>query len=306
MTRMVLVVVVGLTAFASIATAQEPSSLALAESAYRRGALRDARRRFEATLVEPGHERDELVRIHYVLGLLTYASGGSPDEHFAVALALDPTLATPSELAPADRARFEALRPAHALMLELELPSQVAPDEGFLVACVVAHAPRGLVDAVIVRAAGLETSGASDRITLEVPAGTFGDESLTVTATALDEHGGVLARTERAVRLETRVATAPEIVPAPNETLDATASETEAERWMDETDARGAVVDQATSTDGAPLDREDEDVPPGSGPDPLAIVLGVGGGVLLVGGVVTLVVVLTAEPTYVFGAPSLR
>ena len=93
--------------------AQDASALTRADAAYARGALLEASRAYEAALREPGHDREALVRIHLRLGVTSIArrQERAAQEHFRAALALDPTLSAPAELAPDARARFEALRP---------------------------------------------------------------------------------------------------------------------------------------------------------------------------------------------------
>lgn len=180
--------------------AADDASVLAAEAAYARGALREANRLFLAALREPGHERAELVRIHLHLGILAGAMGAerTARSHFAIALALDPALAAPPELAGRDRSRFEQERPAHGLSLAIEA---VSDESGRALVVRPTHAPPRLVARIEVRcgddvlhASPLSRADpAAVRVTLSSSGCTRG-----LSITALDVHGGALVRERRA------------------------------------------------------------------------------------------------------------
>ena len=186
------IVVLLLTSLVTPARADD-GALAAAEAAYTRGALREANRLFLASLRQPGHERDALVRIHLHLGILAGATGAerTARTHYAIALALDPTLSAPSELAGRDRSRFEQERPDHGLSVVLE---REGPSEATFVVRVW-HAPPRLVRRVVVRCGErvIETAsiGRGSEISA-VRASTGCDQHVAVQLE--DEHGGVLLR----------------------------------------------------------------------------------------------------------------
>ncbi len=183
----------------------EDATIASAEAAYARGALREANRLFVAAWHEPGHDRAELVRIHVHLGILAGAMGAErgSSAHFAIALALDPQLATPAELGGRDRARFERARRGAALALHLEAPTHAETGASFRVEVSVTAAPAGLVRRVELACSGTALpaeatlrAGQLDGATATVPAGACGTADVVIIATALDEFGGVLAHHE--------------------------------------------------------------------------------------------------------------
>jgi hypothetical protein len=181
--------------------AADDASIVAAEAAYGRGALREANRLFLAALREPGHERAELVRIHVHLGILAGATGAerTARNHFAIALAVDPSLAVPSELAGRDRSRFEQERPARALALSVE-PS--ADESGAALVIRASNAPVHLVARIEVRCGSQvlapsplsRTDPSNVRVSLGSAACAEG-----VSITALDGHGGILVRARRGV-----------------------------------------------------------------------------------------------------------
>ncbi len=185
----------------------DDGALAAAEAAYARGALREANRLFLASLRQPGHERDALVRIHVHLGILAGATGAerTARNHFAIALAIDPAVATPTELAGRDRSRFEQERPAHGLSVAVERDAEAgASASSFVVR--VWHAPPRLVRSIGVRCgeAQLPTTPlgrGSELSAVRVAASCPG----AVAVTLLDEHGGALLRYEHAVPTQAEV-----------------------------------------------------------------------------------------------------
>lgn len=178
----------------------DAAGIASAEAAYARGSLREANRLFLAALRQPGHERGALVRIHLHLGILAGAMGAerTARSHFAIALALDPALTAPAELAGRDRSRFEQERPARGLSLSVETVSV----EGTPALVVRAqNAPPRLVARIEARCGGeaLATSpagrGDPSAVRVSVASAACGGG---VDLLALDAHGGVLAREHRA------------------------------------------------------------------------------------------------------------
>jgi hypothetical protein len=186
----------------------DDGSLAAAEAAYTRGALREANHLFLASLRQPGHEREALVRIHLHLGILAGATGAerTARSHYAIALALDPTLRAPSELAGRDRTNFERERPDHGLSVAVERDD--ASEATFVVR--VWHAPPRLVRRIVVRC--------GERVIDTTPIGRGSDISAVRASTACDqrvgvqledEHGGVLLRHEQASPSEAPAEAAP-------------------------------------------------------------------------------------------------
>ncbi|MBN8612325.1 MAG: hypothetical protein J0L92_17145 [Deltaproteobacteria bacterium] len=199
------IVVLLLTSLVMPARADD-GALAAAEAAYSRGALREANRLFLASLRQAGHERDALVRIHLHLGILAGATGAerTARTHYAIALALDPTLSAPSELAGRDRSRFEQERPDHGL-------SVVVEREGTSELVVrVWHAPPRLVRRVVVRC--------GDRVIETAPIGRGSEISAVRASTGCDqhvavqledEHGSVLLRHAQASAIDVSTEAAP-------------------------------------------------------------------------------------------------
>ncbi|MFO0712229.1 MAG: hypothetical protein U0353_20430 [Sandaracinus sp.] len=173
----------------------DDASLRAADAAYTRGALREAERLYEAALAEPGNGRDDLVVIHVHLGILAAAHGAerTARTHFTIALALDPHLPAPSELAGRDRSRFEQERPREGLALEahVERAAEGVAAEGVEVVGHIEHAPAGLVHHLELRCQGASAAVA--------PVGRDGRARLHTarcegpTIVARESHGGVLA-----------------------------------------------------------------------------------------------------------------
>lgn len=180
-------------------------SIAHAEAAYARGALREANRLFLASLREPGHTREELVRIHLHLGIIAGASGAerTSQAHFAIALAIDPALPVPAELAGRDRSRFEQARPAHPLTLSVEATPGPATAGALSLMLRLAHAPPRGVDHVELACAGTSIPVEPVRRggTLQGGRASIGPDTcpgaeLALVATARNSFGGVLAHHE--------------------------------------------------------------------------------------------------------------
>ena len=84
-----------------------------AERAEREGRLIDTDQAYRSALDAGGLAASDAARAHLRLGVLARALGADPSEaarHFAIALAIDPTLDAPAELPPEERARFESQR----------------------------------------------------------------------------------------------------------------------------------------------------------------------------------------------------
>lgn len=174
--------------FAASAAAQDP--LARADRAYDAGRLAEAGVAYESALEGGALDPPELVRVHLRLGVLT-AMGGQPSQaerHFALALALDPTLDPPPELDEALAERFVALRETrdgHRLSVRLR-----ASDEGVLLE--VRDAAPGAVRQVLARGAGgyeQRFAWEGERLPIDPPAA-----ALPLEVVALDAHGNRLAR----------------------------------------------------------------------------------------------------------------
>ena len=95
--------------------------LELARAADGDGDIPRARALYERALAGGALEPDVLAQVHLRLGALCRAMGedAAGDAHFAVALAIDPERAPPPDLPPAGRERFEALRGAGRVSLEV-------------------------------------------------------------------------------------------------------------------------------------------------------------------------------------------
>ncbi|MCZ7680012.1 MAG: hypothetical protein M5U28_15105 [Sandaracinaceae bacterium] len=181
-----------------------PASAQLAEGerAEREGRILDADAAYRRALAAGGLAPSDTARAHLRLGVLARAVGGDAEEaqrHFAVALAVDPRLAAPDELPPAERARFEALRGSG-----LAIAARVEDGE---LRVEVSGPP--VARSVRVRVAGRdhELSLAGGRASMPAQAGS-------AEVTALDEHGNAL-RVER-LELALPSVALPE-VPAPEQ-----------------------------------------------------------------------------------------
>jgi len=204
--RGVIIVLVALATLVGTRVSRaDGASVASAEATYARGALRAANRLFLASLREPGHTREELVRIHLHLGIIAGASGAerTSSAHFAIALALEPTLPTPVELAGRDRARFEQARPARPLAVSIVAPAHTPPGHPITIDMELSNAPPHTVDhleltcggqSVPVEAIGRGTELRGGRAT--VSPDTCPGSNVTIVATARNAFGGVLAHHE--------------------------------------------------------------------------------------------------------------
>ena len=181
------------------------ASIASAEATYAQGSLRAANRLFLASLREPGHTREELIRIHLHLGIIAGASGAerTSSAHFAIALALDPTLATPVELAGRDRLRFEQARPARPLSVSFVAPAHAPPGQPITITVELSNAPPRAVDHVELTCGGQSVPVEPIRRGGELQGGratfqpdTCAGADLTLVATARNAFGGALGHHE--------------------------------------------------------------------------------------------------------------
>jgi hypothetical protein len=184
--------VLALACFLATPARADAPSLAAAEATYARGALREAQRAFQSLLREPSLDRATLARVHLHLGILAGASGAerTASGHFAIALALEPALETPPELAGRDRARFERARQADALAIV------AATADAGAVEARVTGAPPGLVESLTLTC-GDEVVATSAPPRPETLRATVPPEHCAVVhVTARDVHGHVLAHRE--------------------------------------------------------------------------------------------------------------
>lgn len=203
--RWILTVAMAAAAVAASTPARgEEAGLRAALAAYDQGELDQALAAFDAALRSGQNGPEDLVTIHLHLGVLRGA-GGDVDaarRSFEIALALNPSLPTPSEAGGQLRVLFEDLRAARAgrgLAVELR-PSQ---EGGARVEAAAVNAPPGLVAGLRLRAtSGPQGSGAWTRelnvpgpSVVMVPDEAFGGESiLALSVDALDGYGNRLAR----------------------------------------------------------------------------------------------------------------
>jgi len=189
-------------------------AVAPALAAYQRGELDQAAQLFRQALETPGNSPETLVVIHRHLGILASASGDHEAARaaFEVSLALDPEQEAPSELGGAQRAPFDAARTAREgrrLRVEVQLPP-AAVAAGAEVAVAATDAPEALVDAMRIRVRSgerpewfLRLDGAGPH-TVAIPSSAISvGAATTVTAEALDRHGGVVGTAQEALLLST-------------------------------------------------------------------------------------------------------
>lgn len=189
---------------ASSSARAEGSGLRAALSAYDHGELDQALAAFDAALRSGQNGPEDLVTIHVHLGVLRGAGGDveAARRSFEIALALNPSLPTPSEAGGQLRALFEDLRAARAGRgLSVEL--RPVPGGGARVEAAAVNAPPGLVAGLRLRATSgpqaqnawareLDVPGPS---IVMVPDEAFGGEPiLALGVDALDAHGNRLAR----------------------------------------------------------------------------------------------------------------
>jgi tetratricopeptide (TPR) repeat protein len=200
--------------------------------AYRAGQLDVALERFGEALRAPGNGPAELAQIHLHLGILRTSLGDLPAARraFEVALALDPDLEAPRELAPASRAAFEEVRAASAgerLVVEVRATGEASRSRQTPLSVAAARAPAGLVARIDIEA-GPEGGPVSwttsvsgpGPAAVELPPAAWADAaSLRLNAAARDEHGGLLASASTVLAAPARapVVTA-QIVPRPRRT----------------------------------------------------------------------------------------
>lgn len=184
------------------------ASVSHAEAAYARGALREANRLFLASLREAGHTRDELVRIHLHLGIIAGANGAerTSSAHFAIALAIEPGLPVPAELAGRDRSRFEQARPERPLAVGISAPAHVHEGAPIEVTLELAGAPPRAIDhleltcgAVSVPVEPIRHGGRLDGGRATIAADACPGPEVTLVTTARNAFGGTLAHHEARV-----------------------------------------------------------------------------------------------------------
>lgn len=259
---------------AQSAAAQE-RSLERAFTAYQAGELDVALERFEQALRAPGNEPHDLAAIHLHLGVLRGAVGDltATEQCFAFALAIEPDLEPPPELGGDLRERFTEIRDVRggqSVTLNLQTPAGLTTGTEAAIRLSAEHAPEGLIQALrlsLPDGGWSRTVEGTAPVEVSIPTEAWPPEGATrLVAEALDEHGGVVARTSIEVP-------AAAIDQATEETGDDTSPEVERERRR-------------------PWYRSPW--------------LWIGVGALVVGGAVTGVVLGTAEDRYVIGAPQVR
>lgn len=175
-------------------------------AAYEAGELDVALELFDAALRAPDNEPSELLIIHLHLGVLLGATGQdeAARRSFAAALALDPELEAPPELGGELRQWFIEQRASRveAMSVEAQAPPDLATGRTVTLQVEVHHAPEGLVESLRLRIGESDegwslTIGGQGPSPVAIPAEAWPAEgSATLVIEALDEHGGVLARTE--------------------------------------------------------------------------------------------------------------
>lgn len=201
MTRALL----GLSCLAALAPASAAAQTvddALAH--YRAGRLEASLAAFEQVRESAAPEPATLTTAYLYLGVIHATMGDEPlaRRDFAVALALDPTLAAPSELSPSLRRIFDDVR-ASTRPLDVAIEPPEAPVAGQPVALrvIARDVPAHAVAALRVRAEPTEgepwvTRAEGTEAEVTVPASAWsGGASLRLVAEALTAHGGVLATT---------------------------------------------------------------------------------------------------------------
>ena len=164
-------------------------SIDAAREAYERGALTEARARYEAVIAAGSAEPPALAEAHLRLGILRAASGDEAGARaeLASALAIDPELTTPEELPPDQAAWVDDARRTPRIELRCELGEsgvRVAAEGG----------PEGLLARVRVAGAAWSTTLEAGGGEVPVPSSEWQDGVLRLRVEALDAAGGVLGR----------------------------------------------------------------------------------------------------------------
>ncbi|MCC6873008.1 MAG: hypothetical protein IT378_01770 [Sandaracinaceae bacterium] len=211
-------IALGLLARTATANAQGPEAggVAEADAAYGAGELDRALSFYDRLLSTGGLPASTTAHVHLRIGILRASLEGAQAAraHFALALALDPSLTPPPELGPDAQAVFAALAGAQAgrpLRLRLEQDG-AARDAPFRLRIIVEGAPPGAIGSLRVEASPLGSTastgstpwvqrfdGAPDEV--EVAAAAWrGAGTLALSVHALDAHGNELAAAAQDVR----------------------------------------------------------------------------------------------------------
>jgi len=176
---------------------------------YREGRLEEAVDALDGVRRSAAAEPRTLITAHLYLGVLHATMGDEPlaRRDFAVALALDPELEAPSELSPALREVFDAVR-GETAPAEIAVEPEGEPTAGAPVSLAVAvrNVPAHAAAAIRVRAEPEDGEAWITRVEglegeVEVPASAWsGGARLRLVVEALSPHGGVLARSETPLR----------------------------------------------------------------------------------------------------------
>lgn len=216
--------------------------LAEALEPYRRGRVSEAIAALQA-LAESPVDRDTLAQAYLHLGLLRAAMGDEDTARrdFAIALAIDPTLAPPPELGPSLRPLFDSARSAvgEGARLRLDAPEEAPEGEPLTVGIETQEAPAGLVAAHRLRVVPgegeplvLRREGSS-RAELRVPAAALRAPGVQLEAEALTLHGAVIAQTSRALRVSIAPPSAAALaLPEPGEDRDTSSGNVLEEPWL--------------------------------------------------------------------------
>ena len=160
-------IALALLGLASTATAQSPEAggVAEADAAYGAGELDRALSFYDRLLSTGGLPASTTAHVHLRIGILRASLEGAQAarSHFALALALDPSLTPPPELGPDAQAVFAALAGAQAgrpLRLRLE-HDDAARDAPFRLRIIVEGAPPGAIGSLRVEASPLGSTAST-------------------------------------------------------------------------------------------------------------------------------------------------
>lgn len=186
--------------FASAAAAQEPADrFAQGEAAYAEVDLEAALTHYQAAWRGGIEDGARLALVHLRLGTL-HAMLGRADEargHFAVAVALDPSLEAPAELPPALRGLFDAAMEARAPYEVNTEQIEAGPPTRLRITA--SASLEGVAETLSVTVAddAPRAPSAEAPFELTVPLSAFAErDTVRVVARALDAHGGLLAASQ--------------------------------------------------------------------------------------------------------------
>ena len=174
-----------------------------AEAMMREGRLEEAGALLEEALHAGDQHGAALARLYRMMGILAASEGDDERafRHFRVALTLEPSEETPSELNPRQQELFAALRAGRGAEALTMAASIVQRDrDGIEIEVTLAGAPEGLVHGLRVGAGSFsERLDGPGRIA--VPSDAADETGLTLTLVAEDEYGNQLVTVERRLGL---------------------------------------------------------------------------------------------------------